>query len=262
MKVIFTIGLAVCGLILFALLNVVIRRWDAHIRSREDYDEDVDGKMNKKQRKEFEARKAREAELTKMPLVDVYREKPTRFWVITILGAAFGVTTALMYGVTAKSVILFLFFALLTTQAFIDMDTMELPFALNVMIFVLGIASIFLWTEISLKERLIGMVALSVPMFLIDLIIPNAFGFGDIKMMFAAGLLLGWKLTLVGFFAGAIIGALAGVILIASGKKSRKDHIPFGPSLCAGLAAAALFGGPLVDWYTNVIKTAFSHSTY
>ena len=48
MKVIFTIGLAVCGLILFALLNVVIRRWDAHIRSREDYDEDVDGKMMKK----------------------------------------------------------------------------------------------------------------------------------------------------------------------------------------------------------------------
>lgn len=260
MKAVFAAALAVCGLILFAMINVVVRRWDAHIRAREDYDEDVDGKMNKKQRKEWEARKAREAELLKMPARDVYREKPVRFWVITIMGGIFGAAIGLLYGVSAKSVLLFIFFALLTVLAFIDMDTMELPFELNVIVLLLGIASIFLWTEIPLKERLIGMAAVSVPMILIDLIIPNAFGHGDIRLLVASGLLLGWKLTLVGFFAGAIIGALAGVILIASGKKSRRDHIPFGPSLCAGLAMAAVFGSPLVEWYSNIIKTALSNA--
>ena len=45
MYMVMAIVLAVVGAVLYFFLNVVIRRMVAVVRSREDYDEDVDGKM-------------------------------------------------------------------------------------------------------------------------------------------------------------------------------------------------------------------------
>ncbi len=82
---------------------------------------------------------------------------------------------------------------------------------LNVIIFIMGVVSLILqfvskensffeMDEVTIVERLIGMVCISLPLFLIVLIIPEGFGGGDIKLMFAAGFFLGWKQTVVGFF--------------------------------------------------------------
>jgi leader peptidase (prepilin peptidase) / N-methyltransferase len=39
------------------------------------------------------------------------------------------------------------------------------------------------------------------------------------------------------------------VMLIATGVRSRRDHVPFGPFLAAGTVLAILVGQPLLDLY-------------
>ena len=48
--------------------------------------------------------------------------------------------------------------------------------------------------------RAIGFFIVSLPMYLLTLLIPDCFGGGDIKLIAVAGFLLGWKLTLLAFF--------------------------------------------------------------
>jgi leader peptidase (prepilin peptidase)/N-methyltransferase len=41
------------------------------------------------------------------------------------------------------------------------------------------------------------------------------------------------------------------VVLLATGRRSRHDHIPFGPFLAAGALTALLVGETILDWYSG-----------
>ena len=97
--------------------------------------------------------------------------------------------------------------------------------------------------------HIIGALCVSVPMFLLCLVIDGAFGGGDIKLMAAAGLFLGWQNTLLAMFFGIVFGGIYGIYLLAAKKAGKKDHFAFGPFLCAGIVIAMLFGGPVLEWY-------------
>ena len=97
--------------------------------------------------------------------------------------------------------------------------------------------------------HVIGALCVSVPMFLLCLVIDGAFGGGDIKLMAAAGLFLGWQNTLMAMFFGIVFGGMYGIYLLAAKKAGKKDHFAFGPFLCAGIVIAMLFGGPVLEWY-------------
>ena len=66
----------------------------------------------------------------------------------------------------------------------------------------------------------------------------GAIGMGDIKLLIPAGLALGLRQCLFAVFIAVMLGGLAGAVLIISGKKKRKDPIPFGPFIVAGVYAA------------------------
>ena len=76
---------------------------------------------------------------------------------------------------------------------------------------------------------------------------------GDIKLMGAAGLFLGWKLILLALIVGSVVGAIISLILLAAKKAGRKTMIPFGPFLSLGIAVAALFGEDLIWWYLMLL---------
>jgi leader peptidase (prepilin peptidase)/N-methyltransferase len=175
---------------------------------------------------------------------------------IEIMGGLFAVILTGYFGMNLKALTLFLFFSILTVITFIDIDTMEIPPVLNAAILVLGIISIFTIGEVSLLERIIGMFCVSLPLFLIILVIPDGFGGGDIKLMFAAGFFLGWKCTVVGFFIGLIMGGAYGVVCLIRRNLGKKDHFAFGPFLSVGLAAAVFCGNPLMNMYIDFLNTA------
>ena len=255
------IVLAVLGFISYIFLNVLIRRMVAVVRSREDYDEDVDGKMTDAEKKAFEETKGIEAGKTKIGFADVKAEYKTRFFITAIIGAVLGALVGFFFGLSVETIIYFIFFGVLTVIAFIDMDTMEIPPSLNLIILGLGIISLILnligvqKSDVSIIDRLIGAVCVSGFLLIVTILVKGAFGGGDIKLMAAAGVLLGWKGVLTGFLIGLFIGAAIGIVLIARRKKGGKEHMPFGPSLCIGLVLAVLFGQQLVNWYIDLLKS-------
>lgn len=138
---------------------------------------------------------------------------------------------------------------LLGAIALIDAKTRIIPDGLNLAVGVCGLLAIFAAPEISLPARAIGALCVSVPMLLLCLVIPGGFGGGDIKLMFAAGVLLGWQSTLVAMFLAVLGGGAWGIYLLAAKKADRKAHFAFGPFLCAGIALALFFGDALLHWY-------------
>lgn len=66
-------------------------------------------------------------------------------------------------------------------------------------------------------------------------------GFGDVKLAFLLGLLLGYPRIVVALYSAFLTGALSGVILILKGKKSLKSKIAFGPFLIVGALIALLW---------------------
>ena len=180
---------------------------------------------------------------------------PVRLIIMIVLGGVFAGLLASFFGFTLKSLLYLVFFLILTIIGITDFDTMEIPIYLNIAILVLGIASIWITPEITIVERLIGMVCIALPMFLLNLILGTAFGGGDVKLMFVTGILLGWKINAIGFFIGAVCGAIFGVASMIIAKKKGKSHIPFGPSLCIGLVASTLAGEAILNWYIGFVKS-------
>jgi leader peptidase (prepilin peptidase)/N-methyltransferase len=78
----------------------------------------------------------------------------------------------------------------------------------------------------------------------------DAMGLGDVKMMFAVGAILGWRLTLLSIFLGAFSGAVIGIVVISRQKdKDLQTQIPFGIFLGIGSILALLFGEQMIRWY-------------
>jgi leader peptidase (prepilin peptidase)/N-methyltransferase len=60
---------------------------------------------------------------------------------------------------------------------------------------------------------------------------------------------LSWWHVAFGLFAGFLYGAVVGIALMALGKRTRRQRIPFGPFLAAGALTIILIGQPLIDAY-------------
>lgn len=176
-----------------------------------------------------------------------------RYPAVELLGGVLALLCAAYQGYTAKAAVTFAFLAILTAIAFIDWDTMEIPNGLVLAVLAAGIAS-WICGGLTPLERIIGAVCVSVPMLALTLAIPGAFGGGDIKLMAAAGVFLGWKLCALSAFLAILAGGTYGIYLLAAKKKGRKEQFAFGPFLCAGMAAAVFWGEKLLSWYLQLYK--------
>jgi leader peptidase (prepilin peptidase)/N-methyltransferase len=127
--------------------------------------------------------------------------------------------------------------------AFIDVAVRRLPDALTLpsypaALILLGAAALATpGGTRHLVTALIGMAAALAFFVLQAFIYPAGIGWGDVKLSGVTGLYLGWfgaRAVLTGLVAGYLLAALAGLVLIAARRATRKSHIPFGPFLLAG----------------------------
>ena len=80
---------------------------------------------------------------------------------------------------------------------------------------------------------------------LLNLVSRGGMGMGDVKLAVMLGALIapfGWQVLVMGFIVAFVLGAIIGLILLASKRASRKTLIPFGPYLLIG-AWVSLFIG-------------------
>ena len=155
-------------------------------------------------------------------------------------------------GFSLESILYCLFVSALLVLSVIDWRTYEIPIGINIFILVLGI----LHTALDYSNWLtyvVGFFSVSLFLFLLLWISKGrAIGGGDVKLMAVAGLLLGWKLAVLAFFIGCIVGS---VIHLLRMKLSGADKVlAMGPYLSVGLFIAALWGNAMIGWYLGMFS--------
>ncbi|MBR6222661.1 MAG: prepilin peptidase [Lachnospiraceae bacterium] len=151
----------------------------------------------------------------------------------------------------AAIIIIFSFFCIMDLVILVDYDTMKIPDIFNIVLLVFAIASIFVVSGVGTLEHIIGAFVISLPLLVITLVIPGAFGGGDIKLSAVAGLFLGWKLSLMGFLLGLLFGGIYGIFTMASKKLKKGEHFSFGPFLGVGYMLALICGMDIINGYLS-----------
>ena len=150
-------------------------------------------------------------------------------------------------GFNMVSILYCLMASALLALSVIDFRTYEIPFGFNVFIGVLGLVRMALDRE-NWSLYVIGFFAVSLFLELLLILSKGrAIGGGDVKLMAAAGLLIGWKLIIIAFFLGCILGSVIHIIRM---KVSQAEHmLAMGPYLSMGILIAALWGNQFINWY-------------
>jgi len=170
-----------------------------------------------------------------------------QYILIETLGGLLAILMVWRYDFDIAALSAFLIAMLLLAIAVIDFKTMTIPDSLLVVLAVIALLNIIFIHNITITERLIGLVCVSIPMLLLEITL-GAFGMGDIKLMAVAGFLLGWQNTLLAMFIGIILAGIVGIrILIV--KKGKEKKMPFGPYLSIGILTALLFGQTIIEGY-------------
>ncbi len=155
-------------------------------------------------------------------------------------------------GIGVESVLYCLMASALLALSVIDFRTFIIPIGFNIFILFLGIANLIyriaFCDEPNLWLYIIGLFAVSGLLGLLYLGSKGrAIGGGDVKLMGAAGFLIGWKLILVAFVFGCILGSVCHIIRM---KVSKADRVlAMGPYLSIGILLAVLCGDAFLNWY-------------
>lgn len=77
-------------------------------------------------------------------------------------------------------------------------------------------------------------------------------GLGDVKFMAGIGAFVGWAGVLFSLLFSAVIGALAGVLLIAFGRREWSSRIQYGPYISLAAAVWIFVGERLIRWWLRL----------
>jgi prepilin signal peptidase PulO-like enzyme (type II secretory pathway) len=83
-------------------------------------------------------------------------------------------------------------------------------------------------------------------LFLVLITRGKGMGLGDVKLAILMGLILGWPGILLALFLSFGTGAIFGLTLIFTGKKTMQSQIPFGPFLVGATFLVLLFGDKML----------------
>lgn len=153
------------------------------------------------------------------------------------------------FGLSMESLLYCLLFSALLALSVIDFRTFEIPVGFNYFILALGLIRVVTdWKNWA--TYVIGFLAVSVFLYLLYWISNgNAIGGGDVKLMGACGLLIGWKLIILAFLLGCILGSVIHILRMRITKEGRM--LAMGPYLSMGVALAALYGEQWIQWYVH-----------
>lgn len=195
-------------------------------------------------------------QLVRRSCMHVPSDRLTCMLILAILNSVLYISLYLKYGFGIESVLYALAVSILIYAGYIDWNTQYIPLEFNIIIFILGIIRMILQPEFWL-ERLLGFLSISLLLLMIDWIGTKFYsgnhviGGGDIKLMAAAGLLLGWKLNIVAFMMGCVCGSIIHLVIMKIGKGEHR--LAFGPYLSMGIYIAMICGEQLMSWYLGIM---------
>ena len=154
-------------------------------------------------------------------------------------------------GFELDSIIYCLMASALLVLSVIDWRTYEITIGINIFILVLGILHIVIDYQ-NWLDYVIGFFSISIVLLILFYVSGGrAIGGGDVKLMAAAGVVIGWKLIILAFFIGCIVGS---IIHLTRMKLSGADKVlAMGPYLAVGIMIATLWGEKLISWYVSMM---------
>ena len=170
--------------------------------------------------------------------------------VVEALNGLMWLATALLFRGDWLTVALYcILFSMLLVLSVIDWRTFTIPNGINLVIFLLGVVRLATDPGNWLLY-LVGMLSVGLAFLLLHIGTGgNGLGMGDVKLVAAAGLLLGWQKMLLAVLAGSLAGAVIHMLRMRRGAGRR---LAFGPYLAAGIWLSALVGGQLITAYLSL----------
>lgn len=165
----------------------------------------------------------------------------------------------LKYGFSLETLELIAFASVLLVLSLTDIDEYIIPNATilaAIAIRVLYVAATgILQTGDALvlaRDSLVGGVAVTIPVLLLMRVMDrvlgrDSMGFGDVKLLFVAGLYFGWAQCLLLIMVACVLGIVLGTLVPHETK-----YFPFGPAIAAACWLCMLAGGEVVGWYLGL----------
>lgn len=130
---------------------------------------------------------------------------------------------------------------------YLILDKISLPAI--VIIFLLNIIAGLDWLNLLISGIIGG------SFFLLQFVLSRGkwIGGGDIRLGALMGVLLGWPQILAALFLSYILGSLAALPLLLSGRKKMSSQLPLGAFLVPGTIITLFWGQPLIGWYLGFL---------
>jgi len=121
-----------------------------------------------------------------------------------------------------------------------DLEQRRLPHLLLDPLLVLAIAFIPFNPTVEWFSAVIGALAAVGFLGLLGLAIRGGVAFGDLLLVSALGMVLGWPSIFVAIFIAALLSAGVGLVLLVTKRAGLQSYIPFGPFLVIGTVSTLL----------------------
>ena len=148
--------------------------------------------------------------------------------------------------------------SLLICIFFIDLEHMLIFNRFSISIAVLGIIAMFFDSYTSVLDHILGGVIGGLVFVLlyfssIWILKKEGFGWGDVKLVAAAGLLLGWQKLIFAMIIASVAGSIVLLLIRAIQKDEEGKEYPFAPFIVAGIMVSMFIGSNVIEWYINIL---------
>lgn len=190
-----------------------------------------------------------------------------RYPLVELLAGLLFVALFCRFGLTAQYLFYLSLLYILLAVTLIDLEHQIVPnalvasglviallFYLPGLIFSASALPPYLQINRALLDALAGMALGGGLLLLIILVSRGGMGAGDMKLMLMIGLFVGLRGVAVVLLLGFIFGALVGITLMALGRATRKDALPFAPYLALATLVEVFMGETIWNWYINFLR--------
>jgi leader peptidase (prepilin peptidase)/N-methyltransferase len=172
-----------------------------------------------------------------------------RYPLVETLTAALFLAAWWWFGLSVQALGAAIFVLIMVIVIFVDLEHRIIPNAVTYPGVVVGLLLAAAGGPGSFLGSLLSAVGAFLLFLLIAVVSRGGMGGGDIKLAAVMGAFLGWPVVAAALFLSFTTGGIVGLALLASGRRKRKDPVPFGPFLATGGLLALFWGEALVEWY-------------
>jgi leader peptidase (prepilin peptidase)/N-methyltransferase len=178
---------------------------------------------------------------------------------IETITAIMSVVVAWKFGVTLQTAGALLFTWILIALTMIDVHKQLLPDNLTLPLLWLGLIFALFNTYTTLQASVIGAIAGYMVLWTIFHLFrlvtgKEGMGFGDFKLLAAMGAWMGWTMLPQIILVSSVVGAVAGSVMLVTGKARSQQPIPFGPYLAVAGWVALLWGNDINQAYLVTLQ--------